>query len=57
VLIRLRTTLKWTDQDPLDDDMANRFQHLIGVIWLAIELGRIDMHAEVSMLSQFQCAP
>ena len=41
----------------LPEDQANYFQTLIGIaIWL-VELGRIDIHAEVSMLSSHIALP
>jgi len=45
------------DSQELDPDGANKFQQLIGILRWAVELGRLDIYAEVSMLSQFQCAP
>jgi len=36
----------------LDEESTNRFQQLIGILRWAIELGRIDILAEVSFLSQ-----
>ena len=41
----------------LDADKANRYLQLIGVLRWAVELGRIDINTEVSMLSQHQCLP
>ena len=41
----------------LDDVLIQRYQHLIGILRWAIELGRIDIHTEVSCLSQHLCAP
>lgn len=46
------------DMSPmLDDEMANRYMHLIGVLRWACELGRIDMLAEVASLATHLCAP
>ena len=41
----------------LGDELANRYLQLIGVLRWAIELGRIDILTEVSVLSQHQCSP
>jgi hypothetical protein len=41
----------------LDDRQGNKYQNLIGVLRWAIELGRIDIYTEVSMLSSHLCAP
>jgi hypothetical protein len=41
----------------LDPDRANYFQSLIGVLRWAVELGRIDIMCEVSMLSSFLAMP
>lgn len=35
----------------------SRFQQIIGILRWAIELGRIDIHIEVALLSQYQAAP
>ena len=40
-----------------DDTLMSRYLQLIGVLRWAIELGRIDIMAEVSVLSQHQCQP
>ena len=46
------------DISPLcDDDDANYFQSQIGVLRWAVELGRIDITTEVSMLAAFCAAP
>jgi hypothetical protein len=37
----------------LDPEVHNYYQNLIGVLRWAVELGRIDIHAAVSMLSQY----
>ena len=41
----------------LDDELSNRYLQMIGVLRWAIELGRIDILVEVSVLSQYQCSP
>ena len=41
----------------LSDDMANRYQNLIGVLRWACELGRIDILLEVSWMSSFTAMP
>ncbi len=41
----------------LNDAQANWFQNMIGVLRWAIELGRIDILAEVSMLASFLVQP
>jgi hypothetical protein len=46
------------DTTPLcDDDEANYYQQPIGVLRGAVELGRIDIHNEVSMLAAYTAAP
>jgi hypothetical protein len=40
-----------------DDDEANRFQQLIGILRWACELGRIDILLEVALLSSFTAMP
>ena len=37
--------------------LIQRYQQLIGILRWSIELGRIDIHTEVSCLSQHLCAP
>ena len=37
----------------LSDEQANYFQNLIGVLHLAVELGWIDIHVQVAMLSSY----
>ena len=37
----------------LSDEQANYFQNLIGVLRWAVELGRIDIHVQVAMLSSY----
>ena len=41
----------------LKDELANRYLQLIGILRWAVELGRMDIIAEVSVLSQHQCQP
>ncbi len=41
----------------LNDAQANWYQNMIGVLRWAIELGRIDIHIEVSMLASFLVQP
>ena len=46
------------DVSPVSDDtLMSRYLKLTGVLRWAIELGRIDIMAEVSVLSQHQCQP
>jgi hypothetical protein len=47
-----------TDESPvLGPEMANYFQSQIGILRWCVELGRIDIITEVSMLSTFFCMP
>ena len=41
----------------LDSDLASRYMQLIGILRWAVELGRIDIFHEVSILSQHQALP
>jgi hypothetical protein len=41
----------------LGADKANHYQNLIGILRWAVELGRIDIFAQVSMLSQYLAQP
>ncbi|MGH7954981.1 MAG: hypothetical protein ACREOZ_03385, partial [Gloeomargaritales cyanobacterium] len=41
----------------LDDERANYYQNLIGVLRWAVELGRIDIHIDIAMLSSFLVQP
>ena len=41
----------------LDEERTNRLEQLIGILWWAIELGRIDILTEVSCLSQHLAEP
>jgi hypothetical protein len=46
------------DESPvLGPEMANYFQSQIGILRCCVELGRIDIITEVSMLSTFLCMP
>ena len=41
----------------LDDDDANYYMSVIGILVWAVELGRIDIATETSMMSAFRAAP
>jgi hypothetical protein len=41
----------------LDEDQANYYASLIGVLRWAVELGRIDIHIDVSLLSSYLAQP
>jgi hypothetical protein len=43
--------------EELDDNMISRYRQLIGILRWAVELGRLDIYHEVSILSQFQASP
>jgi Reverse transcriptase (RNA-dependent DNA polymerase) len=43
--------------DELDDRLASRYLQLIGICRWAIEIGRIDIFLETSLLSQYQANP
>ncbi len=43
--------------DLLDPDCSSFYQHFIGVIRWMVELGRIDIASEVSMLSSYLASP
>ena len=43
--------------DELGEDLASRYLQLIGILRWAVELGRIDMFHEVSIMSQYQASP
>jgi hypothetical protein len=43
--------------DPLDDNCASFFMHLIGVMRWMLELGRIDITIKISMLSSYLAYP
>jgi len=41
----------------LDDAQANYYQNLIGILRWAVELGRIDIHVDVALLSSYLAQP
>ena len=41
----------------LDAKKTNYYQELIGILRWAIELGRIDIHVQVTMLSNYLAKP
>ena len=43
--------------EELNDDMISRFRQLIGILRWAVELGRVDIYLEVSVLSQYLASP
>jgi hypothetical protein len=43
--------------DELPPDLVSRFQQLIGIGRWAVELGRIDIHLEIALMSQYQASP
>ena len=43
--------------DELDTDNITFFQEIIGILRWMIELGRVDIHVEVSLLSSYQASP
>jgi hypothetical protein len=43
--------------DELDPALASRFMQLIGILRWAVEIGRIDIYLETSLLSQYQANP
>ena len=43
--------------DQLDPKRANYYQNLIGVLRWAVELGRIDIHYHVAVMSKYLAAP
>ena len=46
------------DTSPLiDDDLANYYQIMIGILLWASELGRIDVTQEVSLMARFGALP
>ncbi len=45
------------ESDLLDPDCSSFYQHLIGVMRWMVELGRIDIATEVSMLSSYLACP
>ena len=47
-----------TDNSPeLDEQGVTTFQELIGILRWAIEIGRVDILTEISMLSSYQASP
>jgi hypothetical protein len=42
---------------PLDPECSSFFMHLIGVMRWMVELGRVDIATEVSMLSSYLALP
>jgi hypothetical protein len=42
---------------PCDEEHASRFRQIIGILRWAVELGRLDILFEVSMMSQYQAEP
>jgi hypothetical protein len=43
--------------DELDQTLTSRFMQLIGILRWAVEIGRIDIYLETSLLSQYQANP
>jgi hypothetical protein len=43
--------------EPLDVECSSFFQHLIGVMHWMVELGRVDIAVEVSLLSSYLAYP
>ena len=41
----------------LNDALTSRFQQLIGILRLAVELGRVDIYYEAAILSQYLALP
>lgn len=41
----------------LGDNKASRYLQLIGILRWAVELGRIDIHLEVALMSQYNASP
>jgi hypothetical protein len=39
--------------DELDNDLASRYSQLIGILRWMVELGRVDIYYEVSVLAQY----
>ena len=39
------------------EDHASRYRQIIGILRWAVELGRLDIHFEVAMMSQYQADP
>jgi hypothetical protein len=45
------------ESDLLDDNEANYYQSLMGILQWVVELGRIDVAYEVQLMASFSCAP
>ena len=45
------------DSEELDADGVTTFQELIGILHWAVEISRVDILTEVSMLSSYQALP
>jgi hypothetical protein len=43
--------------DELDNDLASRYSQLIGILRWMVELGRVDIYYEVSVLAQYLALP
>jgi hypothetical protein len=43
--------------DELDNEMASRYSQLIGILRWMVELGRVDIYYEVSVLAQYLALP
>jgi hypothetical protein len=43
--------------EELDSNLVSRYMQLIGILRWAVEIGRIDIYLEVSLLSQYQANP
>ena len=41
----------------LDDDETNYYQNMIGILHWAVELGRINIHVDVAMMSHYLVQP
>ncbi len=60
ILTRAENPLYCVDTDvsePLDDECSSFFQHLIGIMRWMVELGRVDIAVEVSLLSSYLAYP
>ena len=45
------------DSEPCNDELHTVYQNIIGILRWIVELGRIDINLEVSLLSQYLAAP
>ena len=43
--------------DECNAEYVSRYQQLIGILRWAVELGRVDIHVEVAIMSQYQASP